>query len=175
MNRTVKSVFCCFCSNMLKLYSCTYEQTEWNRTSPQVWKKPQECILLMCHATLTYIPVYFTSFIFITWRKKWNVKKCIINSFVIHGRTVSYVDDFLSELKHLHNHILVKTYLASVSYGSILKIKIYRRINGQWERFSNHITRVKSKIDLDILHGTLQNYQTMLQYMYDNTNESDSE
>ena len=35
-----------------------------------------------------------------------------MNPFVLNGRTISYVDDFLGELKHLHNHILVKTYVA---------------------------------------------------------------
>ena len=65
--------------------------------------------------------------------------------------------------------------LQKQKYGSILKIKIYRRIRGQWERFSNNIMRVKCETDLDILHGTLHHYQNILQYIYDNINESGSE
>ena len=48
-------------------------------------------------------------------------------------------------------------------------------MKGQWERFSNHVCIVKRQVDLDILHGTLQHYQTVLQYMYDNISDSESD
>ena len=76
--------------------------------------------------------------------------------------TIDY--DFLEEVKHLHNLILVKTAVARTTYGSIVKIKIYRHLKGVWERYSEHITRVKYEWDLHILQGTLHNYQTMLQF-----------
>ena len=98
-----------------------------------------------------------------------------MNPFSLNQRTITYIQDFLDELKHLHNHILVKTYIAKTYYGSIVRIKIYRRMKGQWERFSNHVCIVKRQVDLDILHGTLQHYQTVLQYMYDNISDSESD
>lgn len=98
-----------------------------------------------------------------------------MNPFRLNRRTISYIDDFLDELKHLHNHILVNTYVARTEYGSIVRIKIYRRMKGQWERFSNHVCRVKCQVDLDFLQGTLQHYQTLLQYMYDNISDSESD
>ena len=98
-----------------------------------------------------------------------------MNPFSLNQRTITYIQDFLDELKHLHNHILVKTYIAKTYYGSIVRIKIYRRMKGQWEHFSNHVCIVKRQVDLDILHGTLQHYQTVLQYMYDNISDSESD
>ena len=100
-----------------------------------------------------------------------------MNPRVLHGLTTTYIDNFLEKVKHLHNLILVKTGVARTTYGSILKIKIYRHIKGVWERYSEHITRVKYEWDLHILQGTLHNYQTMLQYMYDSihTSGTDSE
>ena len=93
-----------------------------------------------------------------------------MNPFILNRQTISYVNDFLNDLRHLHNHILVKIYQARTKYGAILRIKIYRWIEGQGERYSNNLFRVKCQVDLDILHGTLQQYQTVLQYMYDNIN-----
>ena len=98
-----------------------------------------------------------------------------MNAFSLNQRTITYIDDFLDELKHIHNHISVKIYVARTEYGSIVRIKIYWQMKGQWERFSNHVCRVKCQIDLDILHGTLQHYQTFLQYMYDNISDNQSE
>ena len=99
----------------------------------------------------------------------------VMNPFILNRQTISYVDDFLKHLRHVHNNILVKTYQARTKYGAILRIKIYRRMQGQWKRYSNNIFRVKCQVDLDILHGTLQHYQTVLQYMYDNINQTDSD
>ena len=70
---------------------------------------------------------------------------------------------------------MVKTVVARTYYGAICKLKIYRRGKGVWERFSQHITRVKCESDLHILQGTLHNYETMLQYMYDNTHMIDTD
>ena len=95
-----------------------------------------------------------------------------MNPRVLHGLTTTYIDDFLEEVKHLHNLILVKTAVARTTYGSIVKIKIYRHLKGVWERYFEHITRVKYEWDLHILQGTLHNYQTMLQYMYDSIHTS---
>ena len=91
-----------------------------------------------------------------------------MNPFTLNIQTITYIDDFLDEVKHLHNIILIKSVVARTDYGAICKLKIYRKCKGVWERFSQHIIRVKCESDLHILQGTLHNYQTMLQYMYDN-------
>ena len=98
-----------------------------------------------------------------------------MNPFILHGLTITYIDSFLDEVKHLHNVILVKTTVARTVYGSILKIKVYRNEKGVWARFSQHVIRVKKESDLHILQGTLHNYQTILQYMYDDIHNSDSD
>ena len=98
-----------------------------------------------------------------------------MNPFVLHGLTVTYIEDFLGEVKHLHNIILVKTTICRTNYGSIFKLKVYRKVQGIWERFSQHLSRVKCETDLHVLQGTLHNYQTLLQYMYDNIHNSHSD
>ena len=98
-----------------------------------------------------------------------------MNPFALNRRTITYINDFLDEVKHLHKIILVKTVVARTYYRAICKLKIYRKCKGVWEQFSQHIIRVKCESDLHILQGTLHNYQTMLQYMYDNTHRIDTD
>ena len=103
-----------------------------------------------------------------------------MNPYVLNGLTISYMEDFLGEVKHLKNHIIVKCYSAKTGYGSILKIKVYRYVKGSWERYSHQVLRVKCETDLAILQGTFHHYQSVLQYMYEDmnliqTNSSDTE
>ena len=94
--------------------------------------------------------------------------------YVLNALTIGYAEDFLSETCHLKNRILVKCYVVKMPYGSILKIKVYRRIQGEWERYCEHITRVKCDTDLAIVQGVFHHYQSFLQYMYDEMNLKDS-
>ena len=93
-----------------------------------------------------------------------------MNPYQLNARTIAYVEDFLTETIHLKNRISVKCYVVKMTYGSILKIKVYRRVKGQWERYCDHITRVKCETDLAILHGVFHQYQYSLQYMYEEMN-----
>ena len=98
-----------------------------------------------------------------------------LNKERLHRSAVSYIEHFLDDVKHIRNRVLVKTVIARMEYGSIIKVKIYRYISGNWERYSKHISRVKCGTDLTILHSTLNHYVTILQYMYNNDSDSDSE
>ena len=89
-----------------------------------------------------------------------------MNPYQLNARTIAYVEDFLTETIHLKNRISVKCYVVKMTYGSILKIKVYRRVN--W--YCDHITRVKCETDLAILHGVFHQYQYSLQYMYEEMN-----
>ena len=97
-----------------------------------------------------------------------------MNPYVLNAAAISYAEDFLTETSHLKNRIQVKCYVVKMPYGSILKIKVYRRIKGQWERYCDHITRVKCETDLAILQGVFHQYQYSLQYMYDEMNLKNS-
>ena len=66
-----------------------------------------------------------------------------MNPFALNRRTITYIDHFLDEVKHLHNIILIKSVVARTDYRAICKLKIYRKCKGVWERFSQHIIRVK--------------------------------
>ena len=56
-----------------------------------------------------------------------------MNPFALNRQTITYIDDFLDEVKHLHNIILVKSVVARTDYGAICKLKIYRKCKGVWE------------------------------------------
>ena len=93
----------------------------------------------------------------------------------LHRTAVSYIEHFLDDVRHIKNRLVVKTVIARMEYGSIIKVKIYRYTSGDWERYSKHISRVKCELDLTILHSTLNHYVTILQYMYDNDSHSESD
>ena len=98
-----------------------------------------------------------------------------MNKEKLHRTSVSYIENFLDDVRHIKNRVLVKTVIARMAYGSVIKIKIYRNLGlGHWERYSKNILRVKSQMDLTVLHSTLNHYATILQYMYDN-DETDSD
>ena len=94
----------------------------------------------------------------------------IMNPYQLNALTIAYAEDFLDETIHLKNRISVKCYVLKMTYGSILKIKVYQRVKGQWERYCDHITRVKCETDLAILHGVFHQYRYSLQYMYEEMN-----
>ena len=98
-----------------------------------------------------------------------------MNAFSLNIQTINYIDNFLDQVKHLHNIIRVKTTIVRTQYGAMYKVKIYRKIEGVWDRFSQHVGSVKCPTDLHILQGILYNYETMLQYMYDNIHNSYSD
>ena len=93
----------------------------------------------------------------------------------LHRTAVSYIEHFLDDVRHIKNRLVVKTVIAHMEYGSIIKVKIYRYTSGDWERYSKHISRVKCELDLTILQSTLNHYVTILQYMYDNDSHSESD
>ena len=98
-----------------------------------------------------------------------------MNKEKLHRTSVSYIENFLDDVRHIKNRVLVKTVIARMAYGSVIKIKIYWNLGlGHWERYSKNILRVKSQMDLTVLHSTLNHYATILQYMYDN-DETDSD
>ena len=98
-----------------------------------------------------------------------------MNKEKLHRTSVSCIENFLDDVRHIKNRVLVKTVIARMAYGSVIKIKIYWNLElGHWERYSKNILRVKSQMDLTVLHSTLNHYATILQYMYDN-DESDSD
>ena len=103
-----------------------------------------------------------------------------MNPNTLNRVAISYVQDFLEEMHHLRNRLIVKCIVAKMDYGSILKIKVYRQIKGQWSRFSKHICRVKSELDIAILQSTLNHFQNTYQFMCDNmrqreNNDSDTD
>ena len=51
-----------------------------------------------------------------------------MNPYALNARTITYVEDFLDETIHLKNRISVKCYVVKMTYGAILKIKVYRRV-----------------------------------------------
>ena len=40
-----------------------------------------------------------------------------MNPFTLNIQTITYIDDFLDEVKHLHNIVLVKSVVARTDYG----------------------------------------------------------
>ena len=79
-----------------------------------------------------------------------------MNKEKLHRTSVSYIENFLDDVRHIKNRVLVKTVIARMAYGSVIKIKIYWNLRlGHWERYSKNILRVKSQMDLTVLHSTL--------------------
>ena len=98
-----------------------------------------------------------------------------MNKEKLHRTSVLYIENFLDDVRHIKNRVIVKTVTARMAYGSVIKIKIYQNLGlGHWERYCKNILRVKSQMDLTLLHSTLNHYATILQYMYDN-DETDSD
>ena len=67
--------------------------------------------------------------------------------------------------------LILRTSVDVLLHAHVLEMQVCT-LKGVWERYSEHITRVKYEWDLHILQGTLHNYQTMLQYMYDSIHTS---
>ena len=48
----------------------------------------------------------------------------------LHRTAVSYIEHFLDDVRHIKNRLVVKTVIARMEYGSIIKVKIYRYTSG---------------------------------------------
>ena len=88
-----------------------------------------------------------------------------------HWISISYVNDFLNDVKYCRYSVKVNTFVVRRKYGTLVKIKIKIERNGTWERFSTHIIRIRSPADICVLQATLHNYKTVVCHLSD-TKES---
>ena len=83
-----------------------------------------------------------------------------------HRRVISYVSDFLDELKPVNHKIKVHTLVMRKDYGSVVQIKLKIYTHGSWEKYSTHIIRVRAPVNICVLQATLHNYKTIIECMY---------
>ena len=83
-----------------------------------------------------------------------------------HGRVISYVSEFLEDLKHVNHKINVQTLVIRKDYGTLVRIKCKIYTHGSWEKYSTQIIRVRYPFDLCVLQATLHNYNTIIESMY---------
>ena len=60
-------------------------------------------------------------------------------------------------------------------YGTIVKITIYRYYKNKWEWYLKTTCRIKCENDLACFQSTLNHYKTIIEYMYCNETDSDSD
>ena len=83
-----------------------------------------------------------------------------------HGHVISYVSDFLEELKHVNHKIKVHTLVMRKEYGSLVCIKCKIYTHGSWKKYSTQIIRVRAPFDLCVLQAMLHNYNMIMECMY---------
>ena len=51
-------------------------------------------------------------------------------------------------------------------YGTLVRVKLEIYTYGSWEKYSTHIIRLWTELDIGVLQATLHHYQTMIEYIY---------
>ena len=98
-----------------------------------------------------------------------------MNREKLNHMCASYVADFLEDLEYVKNRFKLHTASARMDYGSIVKITVYRYYRNKWERYSKTTCRIKCENDLACFQATLHHYKTIIEYMYLNETDSDSD
>ena len=83
-----------------------------------------------------------------------------------HGHVISYVSDFLDELKPVNHKIKVHILVMRKDYGSVVQIKLKIYTHGSREKYSTHIFRVRAPVDICVLQATLHDYKMIIECMY---------
>lgn len=83
-----------------------------------------------------------------------------------HGQVISYVSDFLDELKPVNHKIKVHTLVMRKDYGSVVQIKLKIYTHGSWEKYSTHIIGVRAPVDICVLQATFHDYKMIIECMY---------
>ena len=87
-----------------------------------------------------------------------------------HWIAISYVNDFIEDVRHVKNTVKVQTLVMQIDYGTLVRIKIKVCTYGSWEKFSTHIIRIRTPADICVLQATLHNYKTIIEHLYKTNN-----
>ena len=99
----------------------------------------------------------------------------VINKEKLNRISASYIADFLEDLEYLKNRFKIKTASAQMHYGTIVKRTVYRYYKNKWEWYLKTTCRVKCENDLACFQSSLHHYKTIIEYMYFNEIDSDSD
>ena len=101
--------------------------------------------------------------------------EAVVTKEKLNRISASYIADFLEDLEYVKNRFKIKTASAQMHYGTIVKITIYRYYKNKWERYLKTTCRVKCENDSACFQSTLNHYKTIIEYMYWNETDSDSD